>query len=239
MGRTDQSDPRLASRASLPLSRRLAGSRLSSGHALMIVSGLAAVVLSVMFLRQAAGLGTVVLVAARTIEPGERVSEGSFSTARVKLAPDMLGIVFASDQARTATGRIAWVRIPSGSPIVCTMLGEPARFEREVRFRIDRNEVPSGVHRGSLVDIRLLGAPEPVAEGVEVTEMIAPGARSLPSESATSITIGADAEKAGKVASVERDRLRIILHNAGPGAASRRASASQDACPERGGARRG
>lgn len=239
MGRTDQSDPKLVSQASLPVSRRSLRSRFSSGHILMIVSGLAAVVLSMMFLRQAAGLGTVVLVAARTIEPGEAVSERSFRTARVKLAPDMMGIVFRSDQAKVAKGRIAWVRIPSGSPIVCTMLGAPARFEREVRFRIDRNEVPSGVHRGSLVDIWLLGAPEPVAEGVEVTEVIAPGPRSLPSESATSITIGADAEKAAKVASVERDRIRIILHNSGPVLASQGPGASEDACPSRGVARRG
>ncbi|MGH2770453.1 MAG: hypothetical protein ACRDJF_08045, partial [Actinomycetota bacterium] len=176
---------------------------------------------------------------AQTIEPGERLNERSFSTARVKLAPDMLDIVFTSDQAKEAGGRIAWVRIPSGSPIVCTMLGEPARFEREVRFRIDRNEVPSGVHRGSLVDIRLLGAPEPVAEAVEVTELIAPGPRSLPSESATSITIGADAQAAGRVATVERDRLRIVLHNAGPGSVSFGAPPRRDACPERGAPRRG
>jgi hypothetical protein len=233
MGRTDQSDPKLVSQASLPVSRRSLRSRFSSGHILMIVSGLAAVVLSVMFLRQAAGLGTVVLVAARTIDPGETVSERSFRTARVKLTPDMVGIVFASDQMKAANGRIARVRIPGGSPIVCTMLGEPARFEREVRFRIDRNEVPSGVHRGSLVDIRLLGAPEPVAEGVEVTEVIVPGSRSLPSESATSITIGTDAEKAGRVASVERDRIRIILHNSAPGPASR-TPAAEDACSEHG-----
>src|SRR5438105_10728166 len=91
--------------------------RLSTGHVVMIVSGLLATLLTYAVLRQAGGQGTAVLVASDAIRPGQTADPSLFSTARVKASGAALkGIVTPGGEA-TIMGRVAVSDISKGQLI--------------------------------------------------------------------------------------------------------------------------
>ena len=109
MARTDQPDLGLAG-PGRALPPPVAGRhRLSTGHVVMIVSGLLATLLTYSVLRQAGGQGTEVLVASDAIRPGQTADPSLFSTARVRASSAALkGIVTPGGEA-TIMGRVAVV----------------------------------------------------------------------------------------------------------------------------------
>jgi pilus assembly protein CpaB len=98
-----------------PVARRRG--RLSRGHVVMAVAGIAGVVLSFAVLRGRDGESRV-LVADHEIRAGETVDAADFRTVRITATPEVLDTVArAGDRARLR-GRIAGVTIAEGELVV-------------------------------------------------------------------------------------------------------------------------
>lgn len=166
--------------------------RLSSGHLVMIVSGLLATLLTYSILRQAAGSGTQVLVAARRIPAGSTVDPSMFTTTSVKVSSSLVGLERPGQESSLA-GQVAAVDIPSGALVEAQQfrpaVGQPPRMT----IQVDPQAIPGGpgaVRMGSRIDVIAVtqaGVPLTVTGLVVVEPSLA--AKTDQSLSASSTTV--------------------------------------------------
>jgi hypothetical protein len=129
--------------------------RLSSGHLVMIVSGLLATLLTYSILHQAAGSGTAVLVAAQRIPAGSSVDPSMFTTIRVKASSSLVGLE-RSGQEPSLAGQVAAVDIPKGALVEGQQFRPALRQPPRMTIQVDPQAIPGGpaaVRMGSTIDV--------------------------------------------------------------------------------------
>ena len=136
----------------LPTTRR----RLSSGHLVMIVSGLLATVLTYSILRSAGGTGTQVLVAAQAIPAGSAVDPSMVATTQVKASSSVLAGLELPDQQSALTGQIAAVDIPAGAVLEAQQFRPATAQPPRMTIQVDPQAIPGGagsLRAGSRIDV--------------------------------------------------------------------------------------
>lgn len=120
-------------------------SRLSSGHVIMIVAGLLAVLVNFALLR-ARDDTVLVAIAARDIPTGTAVDPSYFEATEVKVAPEILERLLRVDGLATSQGAIAARTIPAGQLVIRSDLQSPAApLElRAMSIPIDREHAVGG-----------------------------------------------------------------------------------------------
>ena len=227
MARTDQPDLGLAGPGHL-LPPPVAGRhRLSTGHVVMIVSGLLATLLTYSVLRQAGGgQGAEVLVASDAIRPGQTADPSLFSTARVRASSAALkGIVTPGGEA-TIMGRVAVVDISRGQLISGQQFQAATPPSPGMALVVDPQTVPGGVPAltpGSRIDViaaTQAGAPL-VVEGLTVLRTLDPPGKGLGASSTVQIEVAVpDLATAGRIRDATASgkfAIRVIGSPAGAG----------------------
>ncbi|HEX5096993.1 MAG TPA: Flp pilus assembly protein CpaB [Acidimicrobiia bacterium] len=88
--------------------------RISTGHIVMLIAGLAGVLLT-LHAQRAADDRQAVLVAARDLPPGTVLSEESLRATRVHLPEDALAHVYGARERAELRGRVVTARVEAGA----------------------------------------------------------------------------------------------------------------------------
>lgn len=201
--------------------RRKSGARLSGGHLIMIVSGLAAFVLVLAIFGR--GQATItVAVATTTIEADTQVTPAMVKP--VKLAKDspLVGTLAAYDTIKTET-RYATTRIDAETPIARTQL-TPSRTTtdgpptREMAIKVDKSYTVGGkIARGDRVDVISIGSDGVacrIVTGVRVTDVSGGSSGGALTGSSGEATITVAIEKPGddlKLATTTGKKVQLVL----------------------------
>lgn len=192
-----------------PLRRGLTG-RVSRGHVVMVVAGLVGVVASFAVLREQEGAARV-MVAAREIRAGERVSADDFRSVAVTMSAPLLATVVRARDVAGVTGRIAGTTVAEGEIISKRMLRPRAARSgrRAMSIPIDPARAVGGrLAAGDRVDV-LFAGEQAVSIIVVDAEVLAVDARGRggigDSASPFMVTIAVSARQSQLVAAAVAD----------------------------------
>jgi Flp pilus assembly protein CpaB len=135
------------------------GGRVSRGHFVMVVAGLVGVVVSFAALREHEG-GARVMVAAREIRAGERVSADDLRGEAVTMSAPLLATVVRAGEVDAVVGRIAGVTVAEGEIVSKRSLRPPAarRGRRAMSIPIDPARAVGGrLAAGDRIDVLFAG----------------------------------------------------------------------------------
>ena len=192
-----------------PLRRGLGG-RVSRGHVVMVVAGLVGVVVSFAALREHDGAARV-MVAAREIRAGERVSADDFRSEAVTMSAPLLATVVGAGDVDRVVGRIAGTTVAEGEIVSKrVLLPRAARAgQRAMSIPIDPARAVGGrLTSGDRVDV-LFAGKEAVSIIVTDAEVLAVDARGRggigESASPFTVTIAVSARQSQLVAAAVAD----------------------------------
>lgn len=220
--------------------RRKGGARLSGGHLLMIVSGLAAFVLVfALFGRSEARVQ--VAVAATTIDADAQVTPAMVKTVSLSKSSPLVEQLVAYDSIGKET-RYATTRIEAGTPIARSHLSQARENSkvqvREMAIKVDRALV-SGLKlsKGDRIDVISVandGTACRVANGLRVTGIEAANASSLGASSGDT-TVSLAIEKDGddlRLASITGKKSQVVLSTGAPTVADAKCVADLTVAPK-------
>jgi hypothetical protein len=199
--------------------RRKAGARLSGGHLIMIVSGLAAFVL-VLALFGRGDATVTVAVATETIEADTQVTRSVVKPVKVAKDSPLLPGLVAYDTIKAET-RYATTRIDEGTPIAKAQL-TPQReavdgvIAREISLKVDAGSAAGGkIAKGDRVDVIGVssdGVACRLVSGVRVTNVSSGSGGALTSGGDMTITFAMvnDGDDL-KIASLSGKKAQIVL----------------------------
>ncbi|MBW3620931.1 MAG: hypothetical protein KY461_11845 [Actinobacteria bacterium] len=212
--------PREGATASPPrASRRRIGSRLSTGHVVMIVAGLVAAMANLAVVR--AGSATVPVVVARADIPiGVAVTPDLLRTVDARLDADVLATLVTPASVRTGAleGHVTATPVRAGSPLRLTDLRPAATGEPGLR-RIAIPVRPEAAVGGAIeVDDRIDviqvvdGEPRYLVSNARVLARAERTGTALGAVTGFHVTIGVDAETAlCLAAAIESGGLTLVL----------------------------
>ena len=143
------------------LRRGLLG-RVSAGHLVMVVAGLAGMVLTIGLVR-AADARQPVAVAAHDVRPGSTFTAADVRYVRVRMDDAQLDTLLREDDVRALRGSVATGRIAAGDLIPRSLLRPPAApsGERAMSIPIDPARAVNGdLAAGDRVDVVVATATE-------------------------------------------------------------------------------
>lgn len=194
--------------------RRGMMSRLSTGHVIMILAGLLAALLNFTLLQQREEVFQVV-VASRSLLPGQTVALDDFTYADIRASQELLDTLVLSGAAETIEGQVAVRSIPAGSAVSVTDFSPAAAplQQRAMSVPVDSDKAVDGsLTANDIVDIILVddGRASYVALGIEV--LAVPGPREgFASTANYAVTIIVDDETALRVASaIDIGELHLV-----------------------------
>jgi hypothetical protein len=129
---------------------------MSTGHAVMIVSGLLAAVLTYAVLRQAAGVGAEESVAAGDIHAGQVVTTSMFATANVKAPSSALSGVLTPEEIPGVSGQVAVVDVRKGQLVARQFFRPATPPPPRMAIDVDPETIPGGAPAlvpGSKIDL--------------------------------------------------------------------------------------
>ncbi len=206
--------------------RRKSGARLSGGHLIMIVSGLAAFVLVLALFGRGQAMVTVA-VATETIEVGEQVTPAMVKPVKEPKDSPLAGTLVAYDTIKSQT-RYAAVRIEANTPIARSELTpDRARVEgeavRQISIKVDQAYVANGkIAKNDLVDVISVsneGVACRVVSGVRVTDISGGSGGALTSTGGGESTITIAVEQPGddlKLATTTGKKVQLVRSTGTP-----------------------
>jgi pilus assembly protein CpaB len=186
------------------------GGRLSRGHVVMVIAGLVGVVLSFAALREHEG-GSRVMVAAREIRAGERVTADDFRSEAVTMSAPLLATVVRASDVDGVVGRIAGATVAEGEIVTKRLLRPRAARagQRAMSIPIDPARAVGGrLAAGDRVDVVFAGeqAVSIIVADAEVLAVDASGRGGIgESASPFTVTIAVTARQSQLVAAAVAD----------------------------------
>jgi Flp pilus assembly protein CpaB len=222
--------------------RRPLRSRVSTGHLVMIVAGLVAVVTNYALLR--ADDGAAVALARGELPAGEPVSVDAFRLVTVDLDDGVLATLVRPDDLASLEGAVPRVTIPAGALVRHADLrtGSSLDGRRAMSFPVEPAHAAGGVlDVGDRVDV--IGIRDGVARylvaGAEVLNVPSAGAGAgLGGLQTFSVTIAVDDAEALQVALAVREGAVAVVRSTGapPASAGPLGEGGAPAAPEEGAA---
>lgn len=204
--------------------RRGFGSRVSTGHVVMVLAGALGVLLTLSVLRSS-DTTRPVLVAARDLAPGTVVSDASFRVARVHVDGSVLATLFGAEQAPAMQGRVVTALVHQGELIARGSVSalDAQTSTRVMSFPIARSRAVDGkLATGDRVDVLAVdhdsGRAGYVLTGAEVVavESRSGGALSGASDDVT-ITLVVDPTTAPELASaIDAGTVMLVRSTGAP-----------------------
>jgi Flp pilus assembly protein CpaB len=197
--------------------RRAWTSRFSTGHVVMVVSGLLGALLTLTALH-AADHTTPILAAARDLPSGTVIDAQAVRVARVHTDAATMATLIDSDQLDAIRGRVAIEDIPAGTLLTHAVLrsASEGHASRAMSFPIPKSRAVGGaLGPGDRVDVlavqRTSGRSGYVASNVEVLEFRTQDSGPLQESDDASVTIAVDAAAAARIASaIETGTLTLV-----------------------------
>ncbi len=195
---------------------RLFRGRWSSGHMVMVVTGLLGAVLSLAALR-AGDHRTSIAVAARDLRPGEVITARSFRFTSIVLDDTIAASMIPSDAAAGLHGSIVATRIDRGAPVARHDLVRAAASQRRRSLGIavaPERAVGGGIGAGDVIDVLSIDPDNPgiVVAGLRVLDVRrAQGALATTNDTMT-VVVALDAADARRLAAVlGTDKFVLVL----------------------------
>jgi len=200
--------------------RRRLSTRVSRGHVVMVVAGVAGAVLSFAALHQGTG-GTQVVVAAHEIRAGEAVRPADFRPARLSASSGLVSALVGAGDVARLRGRIAGTTIAAGEPVLRrTLRPRAARGGlRAMSIPIDPSHAVGGrLAAGDRVDVLFAGerAVSVIVADAAVLAVDARGHGGIgESSSPFTVTIAVTARESQLVAAAVADGDISLAHTTG------------------------
>lgn len=195
--------------------RRSLFSRLSTGHVVMIVAGLLAVVANLAVLSARDDV-FVVSAAAGEIRQGQVVSPGDFQPVDVNVDEDALRNLVLTEDLTALEGKIAARTIPAGAlvhPDDFRSASAPLQL-RAMSIPLDRQDAVGGdVAVGDLVDVIAVGdgTSEYITTAAEVLAVPESATSGIAGGTSFFITIAVDADTALRLAlALDESRVSVV-----------------------------
>jgi Flp pilus assembly protein CpaB len=213
--------------------RRRRGPRLSSGHLLMVLAALLAMLLNFSLLR--AGDDRVqVAVAASPVRAGDPVPASSLRFAPVAVGNDVLDTLVSSERARSLDGWVAAHDLAAGDLVGVADLrrpGAPARL-RAMSIPIDAGHAVGGQLRpGDRIDVIEVGGGTAryILAGAEVVAVAGANTSGLAALEAFSVTVAIDdAQALTLAAAIRAETMEIVRSTGAPAAAATMTAAAEE-----------
>lgn len=197
--------------------RRRIGSRLSTGHVVMIVAGLLAALANVALIRGASDT-VVALVAREDLPLGTAVTSSMLRPVDVQLDGATLGTLLRPDDLAAYEGQVTSVAIPAGAPVRLGDLRPAATSEpglRRISVPIPRNQAVGGdLSVDDRVDVIQVvdGTARFIVADARVLDVATSDGGSLGATGSFFVTIGVDAETALCLASaIDAGGISMVL----------------------------
>ena len=190
---------------------------MSTGHVVMVVSGLLGALLTLTALH-AADHTTPILAAARDLPSGTVIDAQAVRVARVHTDAATLATLIDSDQLAAISGRVAVEDIPAGALLTRAALRSASEglAPRAMSFPIPRSRAVGGaLDTGDRVDVlavqRNTGRSSYVASNVEVLDFRSQDSGPLQESDDASVTIAVDSAAAARIASaIETGTITLV-----------------------------
>jgi Flp pilus assembly protein CpaB len=197
--------------------------RLSTGHAVMVLAGLLGVVLTLGVLRDDRE-GTAVLVAASDLVPGTVLDRASVRVARVDASADLLAELVPADTVAAVDGSVATQPVAAGAPLPRDAVAEAASGSatRSMSFPLPRARALGGaLEAGERVDV--LGVAQGAAEAAyvmtdaEVLAVAGADRGPLGTSDELTVTLAVDSDAARRVAAaLEAGTVTLVRATGAP-----------------------
>ena len=204
--------------------RRGVGSRVSTGHVVMVLAGALGVLLTLSVLRSADNTQPV-LVAAHDLAPGTVISDATVHISRVHVDASVLATLFAADQVSALRGRIVTTTVHSGELIARGAVSsvDAQASTRVMSFSIARARAVGGkLGIGDRVDVVAvdhdLGTARYVLTNTELVAIEGRGGGALSGASDdVTITLVVDRDTAPKLAAaIEAGSVTLVRSTGAP-----------------------
>jgi Flp pilus assembly protein CpaB len=200
-----------------PVGRRAWRSRVSTGHAVMVLAGLMGALFTLAALRSADDRVDV-LVARADLAPGAIVQRDDFRTTRVNADASAMRSFVRADQVDSLVGRIVTTRVRAGRFVAPDDLQRAADggARRSMSFPIERARALDGeLVAGDRVDVVSVaarsGEAQFVATDVEVLRVGGASTSPLAGNDAVTVTLAVDPDIALAVATaLHGDDLTLV-----------------------------
>lgn len=202
--------------------RRPLRARVSSGHLVMVLAGLVAMLLNYQVLR-AGEAGTRVAVLDRDVAAGEPVTAGHVRFAEIDAAGEVLAALVTTDRVDSLEGHVASADLPAGSMLRARDLRPVAApgGRRAMSIPIDAEHAAAGrIEVGDRIDVIEVRDERAayLLAGAPVIDVASPEGRAgIAASRAFAVTVAVDAEDALRLAlAIRAGSLEVVRSTGAP-----------------------